>query len=74
MNDDRTEALNKWAENIADRWVEQNEHVLDSVLAIASIKFLSRVSRRNRSLLPKDTVVKLLRKELEDLEDTGVRA
>lgn len=73
-NEERIEALNKWSENIADKWIREEEYTLDSVSAMAAIKFLSRVSRRNRSLLPKDTIVKLIQKELDDLDDTSVRA
>lgn len=72
--DERTKALETWAERIADRWIEKNEYVLDSVLATAAIKVLSRVSRRNRKLLPKNIVVKLVQVELNDLKDTTARA
>lgn len=67
--DKRIAAMEQWASNIADRWLDKADCTPDSVLARAALKTLARLSARNRSLLPKPIIRQLLEVELQELPD-----
>lgn len=57
--------MDQWATNLANRFIEKHEHVLDSVCVLAACRFIVQVTRRNPGLLTDEVVMDLLKRELE---------
>lgn len=67
----QVERANEWADRLAERvFIKETEYVPDAVATMAAIKFLARVSRRNRKLLPKSMMLRLLSVSLDEIADS----
>lgn len=73
LNQQVLDNMDQWANLIMERvFTKESISIPSSVLAIAAIRFLRKLSLENPTLLPKSTIIKLLQNELGDIEDTAI--
>lgn len=67
--------LDDWATRLVERvFIKETDYVPASVCVISALRFVARVVATNQHIISKETALKLLAKELDDLPSGSIKA